>query len=185
MSGSYSEQMRTDSGKAYRFLMRVVDAFFRDRIGSNDRIVITQISSVDRAMLWDGSPRALREEFPSPDAFRDFLLAHSNPNGSRVHDSIADALDYMMDRPGVAQKTTKSAVIVLSDMQENFPEPERSMARLTQALASYGRLGGVVGLYWVDQTLVPGWRKRLQSAGLRSWVVESDIVASPTLPNFE
>ena len=185
MSGSYAMQMQTDAGKAYRFLLLLVDRFFRDRIGSNDKIVIAQVSGAEKSLLWDGSPRALRQRFPNAEKFREFLLAGSDPMGSRVHDGVADTLDYIMGYPGVVNGETKSALFVMSDMDDNFPEAERSKARLLQSLTAYSRLGGVVGFYWVDQSLVPVWRDGLREAGSDRAVVESEIAEEPLIPTFE
>src|SRR5437867_608082 len=70
MSGSFSAEMQSGSGRAHRFLMRAVDLFFRNRIGEgNDRIIISQVSGTERALLWDGTPRGLRQEFTSAKSF--------------------------------------------------------------------------------------------------------------------
>lgn len=186
LSGSYAQFM-TEDGRAYQFLMRLIGRFFHDRIGSNDRIVISQISSphLKQTLLWEGSPRAFAGEFQTAAGFRTFLLAHSDPNGSRVHDTIADAIEYVLDYPGVAEKRTKTAVIALTDMLDNAAEPEKSRQRLQDALGKYGRCGGIVGLYWVEQTLVSPWRQRLREARLKEMKVESEIVVQPDLPRFD
>ena len=184
MSGSYAAQMTSD-GRAYKFLMHLVERFFRDRIGSNDRIIIAQVSGTEKALLWDGSPRALRQEFASAKAFADFLQSRSNPAGSRIHDGIAETLEYVMDFPSVASGKTKSAMFVLSDMDDNFPDSDSSKARLVQALSEYAKTGGVVGFYWVDHALVSGWRQSLKAAGLNTSVVESEISAQPPIPTFD
>ena len=185
VSGSFIEYVNEDSGKAYYYILSLIDKFFRNRLGSDDKIVLAQLSATDKSLLWDGSPRTLRQSFPDAKAFRKFMLERSNPNGSRVHDGIADALDYVMDYPGVAAAKTKSAIFVLSDMDDNFPNPEQSKARLVKALSDYSCIGGAIGIYWCDQSLVPVWRKHLRQSGIRSWVVESEIVADPTVPSFD
>ena len=94
LSGSFADLMTRD-GKAYEFTMRVVDNYFRNAIGTQNRIIIAQLSAHDRqALLWDGTPIQLRQDFPSAAEFRTFLLSRSNPAGSRIHDGVADALDY-------------------------------------------------------------------------------------------
>ena len=183
LSGSFTELMTKD-GKAYRFAMRVADKYLR-RMDSNDRLIISQLSATNKALLWDGSPIALRRSFPSANAFRDFLLSKSDPNGSRIHDGIADTLDYLLALPGVQSGKTKSALFVLSDMIDNAPEPEKSKERLLQALAAYGRAGGGVAFLWVDSSLVLPWRTHLKDAGIAHFAVESEIVVDPPLPTFE
>src|SRR5947207_729433 len=49
MSGSYFHQIKS---KAFPFSMAAVDGFFRGRIGSKDKIVISQLSAKTRALLW-------------------------------------------------------------------------------------------------------------------------------------
>lgn len=185
MSGSYAELMTADNGRAYQFMLRVVDRFFRNSIGSKDKIIIGQISRNSRAVVWDGSPRQLRQEFANPEAFRTFLVKNSDPRGSRVYDSIADGIDHLMGYPGVVTRKTKSAVFIFSDMDDNFPESEKSRAKLQLSLEKYAQASGVMGLYWVDQALVPEWRRNLSLAAFRSFVVEADPVRDPPLPNFE
>lgn len=182
MSGSYAHLM-TQDGKAYRFTLRVADKYLR-RMDPNDRLIITQLSATEKALQWDGSPIALRRSFPTANAFRDFLLSKSDPAGSRVHDGIADTLDYLLANPRIASGKTRSAVFVLSDFLDNAPDSEKSKERLLKSLAGYGRAGGVVGFYWVDQSLVLEWRRQLNDAGVQHFVVESEIVADPPLPNF-
>ena len=41
------------------------------------------------------------------------------------------------------------------------------------------------GMYFVNHPLVFQWRTNLKRAGLRHYVVESQIVTSPTLPSFD
>src|SRR4051794_13995032 len=55
MSGSFADLMARD-GKAYEFLMRVVDKYFRNSVGSSNRIILAQLSATNRALLWDGTP---------------------------------------------------------------------------------------------------------------------------------
>jgi hypothetical protein len=183
LSGSYADLMTKD-GKAYRFSLRVADKYLR-RLDSSDRLIITQLSATEKALLWDGSPIALRRSFPTANAFRDFLLSKSDPAGSRVHDGIADTLDYLLASPSVASGKTRSAVFVLSDFVDTAPDSEKSKERLLKSLAAYGRAGGTVGFYWVDQSLVLDWRRHLNDAGIQHFVVESEIVADPPLPNIE
>src|ERR1051325_206552 len=109
MSGSFADYMTRD-GKGYEFTMRVADRYFRNSIGSGNRIVIAQLSATNRALLLDGTPVDLRQMFPSATEFRDNLLKKSNPFGSRIYDGIADAFDYVLSDPGVINGKTKAAV---------------------------------------------------------------------------
>ena len=182
LSGSYADLMTKD-GAAYRFALRVVDKYLR-RMDSGDRLIITQLSANQKALLWDGSPIALRRTFSTANAFRDFVLSNSDPSGSRLHDGIADTLDYLLAYPAIASGKTRSAVFVLSDLLDTAPDPEKSKERLLKSFAAYGHAGGAVGLYWVDQSLVLEWRRQLNDVGVQHFVVESRIVADPPLPNL-
>lgn len=184
LSGSFAEMM-ADDGKAHAFLLYVLDRYFRDRIGTNDRVVLSQISSSGKSLLWDGTPTQLRREFPTPEQFRDFLLARSVPDGSFVHESLADTLEYIMSDPNIVAGTAKPAMFVLSDMVDTGQKTANLKQRLLGSLAKYAQLGGVVGLYFVDEHRLFAWRRILQEAGMRDCIVESQIVSSPTLPQFE
>ena len=184
LSGSFAELM-ADDGKAHDFLLYVLDRYFRDRIGSNDRVLIAQISANGQTLLWEGTPTQLRREFPTPDRFRDFLLAKASPGGSLVHEALADTLEYVMADPSVAAGLAKPAIFVLSDMLDNGHKSPQLKNRVLTDLAKYGQLGGVVGLYFVDERRLFAWRRILQEAGMRECVVESGIVSRPTLPSFE
>ena len=186
MSGSFSAEMQSGNGRAYKFLMRAVDLFFRNRIGEgNDRIIVSQVSGTQSALLWDGTPRGLREHFSSAKAFEKFLLERSNGAGSRIHDGVRETIEYVMDMPGVSSGKTRTFVMVLSDMDDNFAEPSASREKLVNSLKAYSKVGGVAGIYWCNQQHVPGWRRDLKDCGFKSCVVESDIVADPALPVFD
>lgn len=185
LSGSFTDLM-AHRGKAYAFALRVMDRYFRDRLGENDRIIIGQISATDKALIYDGSPVRLRREFPSAEAFRDHLLAHADPNGSRVHAATAAALDYaLVTYPGITAGKTRSALFVLSDMEDTTATAKHSEQALLRSLRQYGRANGIVGLYYVEEPRLAPWRSRLRDAQVRSFVVESRIVGEPTLPSFE
>src|SRR5258708_19564846 len=78
LSGSF-EHMMAEDGKAYDFVLQVIDRFFRDRIGTRDKLIIAQVSASDRLLLWHGTPQELRQQFPSPIAFRPFLFQKTTP----------------------------------------------------------------------------------------------------------
>ncbi len=183
LSGSFSEMM-AKKGKAYEFALAVIDRYFRDRVGSRDKIIIAQISRNKRALLWEGTPAQLRHEFPTPESFRDFLLAKADPSGSLVNEAIARALEYMMGDPQISSGKAKSALFVLSDMEDNGPDPTTSEQRVCQALANYAKLRCAAGFYYVDQDIIPVWQRRLTEAGFKDVRVKAGF-AMPDLPNFE
>lgn len=184
LSGSFLHLMLED-GHAYQFLMEVLEKYFQGRIGTGDRVIIGQLSGNQRSLLFEGTPSELREIFPTAQVFRDFLLSKCDPRGSRVHDGITDALEYLMSDPRVQAKGVKSACFVLSDLDDNMPDDAQSEERLKSALSAYGECGGFMGCYFVDARLVGPWKRRLEDAGLVRYQIESDIRVRPTLPNFE
>ncbi len=183
MSGSFSNQM-AEKGEAFAFVKGLIERYFRARVGTADRLIISQISGNDEALVWEGLPLQLRKQH-TPETFGRFLRTNSDPSGgSRVYDSIADSIEYLMEDPAVASGQAKSAVLICSDMWDTTGSVE-SEQRLLTALAKYGRAGGVVGIYYCDQRLVGTWRRRLRDAGIRQYCVESEIVGRPTFPKFE
>jgi hypothetical protein len=184
LSGSFADRMAED-GKGYEFTMRVADNYFRNSIGTNNRIVIAQLSGNDRALLWDGTPVQLRQSFPTAREFREFLRAKSVPAGSRIHDGVSDALDYVLSDPGVASGKTRCALFIASDFDDNAPNSQQSEQKLAGMLKEFGKKNGVAGFYFLEQTRVPVWRKHLAQSGIKNWICESEIVAYPPLPTFE
>lgn len=177
MSGSFMDLM-CEQGAAYAFAMQVIQRYFHDRIGSQDRLVIAQISGIDQALLWEGSPHELRRQFPTARDFAAYLRSKSNPGGSAVHKAIHDSVEYVLDKD-----TGHSAVFVLSDMIDTGPKDGRQQA--LQMLEKFARKKGVVALYYVAPELVSEWKADLAKAGFDEFRVESAIVQRPTLPNFE
>lgn len=181
MSGSFCDELER---VAYPFFIQLNDRLFRDRMGSHDQVIVGQISATDRPLLWQGSPLGLRRSFPNAEAFREFMTQHSDPNGSRVHDSLADALEYVMSLRSVGQNT-RLAVVVLSDMLNNTPDSTASDQRVRQTLAEFASRDGALMLYWVDQTVLPTWTQYLRDSGIEQYDVQSEIVWNPDLLNFE
>lgn len=186
LSRSFSQLMAED-GKGYEFALLVIDQYFRDRIGTRDKVIIAQISGTKRSPLWEGTPTELRQQFPNAEAFRKFLMRKADPSRSYVHEGVTQVLDYVMADPSVSNGKAKSAMFVLSDMLDSGagPSSRNSKQKVIDTLTKYGQGGGIVGLYYVDLGLVPEWRQILQDAGLKHCTVQSDIVGKPMLPTFE
>ncbi len=180
LSGSFVDLM-ADKGQAWQFLLKVIDRYMRGN--GNEKLILVQLSGNSGALIWDGTPSQLRKDFPDQEAFRKHLLSKANPNASRLHDGITDALEYLNTLPGMTAKT-KRALLVLSDMDDNL-STLNSEQRLVQALVEFGKRGGVVGMYFVNHPLVARWRANLKTAGIRNHVVESHIVTAPALPSFD
>jgi hypothetical protein len=179
VSGSFVDRLED---KAWPFLQRVLRDFYRNRAGEDDVLIIGQISAVPVAPIFEGSPRAFARQFGNAQAFQGLLKSKANPKGSRVHDSVADVAEYAL-RYSTDQNQT--FLCVFSDFEENFPEPKKSEERLVQVLSRFSRPNTAVGLYWVDLRFTTLWERNLQKAGVKNFVVASDIVVDPKLPIFE
>ncbi|TWT51735.1 hypothetical protein KOR42_34220 [Thalassoglobus neptunius] len=182
LSGSFTEKMAND-GEAYQFALNVIDQYFRSQSGTNDNIVLAQISGTRRSLLWEGSPRQLRETFPSADSFREFLLSNADPRGSLVHEGMRNAIDYLTHHSVYGTSNAKTVTLVLSDMDDtSFGDSEE---RLNKSLVANAHNQGAIGIYFCNQLTVEDWKQRLASAGYINYVVESEIVGKPQLPKFE
>ena len=183
MSGSFDDLIYK---KGYPFAMAVVDRYFRNRIGSNDRLIISQISAPGmKSLLWDGKPSSLKRDFASADKFKEFLRKKSNPAGSRLYDGISESMEYLISYPGVAEGKTSTAVFVLSDLDDNCSDPAKGKMRLLKNLAEYSKVKGSIGFYWVEDRFVPPWRQHMKESGIKHYVVEADIAADVPLPNID
>lgn len=186
VSGSYVERVKGNSPKAYEFFLKLTSRYANDRGDSEDCILISQISQSETALLWEGTPRRLRRDFHSPEAFRDFLLSRSNPQGSRVYANIARTIERLLENPAVQSGRARSAVFVLSDMDDNASDGVSQKARLLDALRRYGKLKhAAVGLYWVSQNKTSAWKDTIRECGIKHFVVEPDQISDPALPTFD
>jgi hypothetical protein len=178
MSGSFSELMTAD-GKAYAFAQKIIDTYFKNHMGSEDRLLIAQISESE-PLVWEGTPLDLRRDFASASSFGEFLKSKST-DGSPIHAAMASTLEYLMS---ITDPSTKTAFFVLSDMDDTDPKTPEMRTRLHGDLSKFGQRGGVVGLYYVT-TNYEAWKRELENAGIKEFVVESQIVSHPDLPNLE
>lgn len=183
MSESFRKYMAED-GKAYDFVNHVVEKYFRDRIGGNDQIVITQLSGNNKPLLWQGTPFELRKEFPDKQKFRDFLLANADPTSSRINDGVHESLKYLLRTHSVARGNAKTVALILSDMEDEFPDEEQSSDRLISSLTTFAKRGHI-GFYYCSQHRMEDIEKKLEEAGISMYILECDIHGRPPMPSFE
>lgn len=169
-----------ESGKAYTCLKAACERYFRDSVGTSDRVVIGKIAGNDHSMIWEGKPKELQADFPKPDVFQRFLLKHQDGGGSFVHDGMNRALRYLLSKRGVKDGRVKTVTLVLSDMEDNGSRD--AAQRLLGTLTEYGEAGGVVGIYYCDDDLLERWNGVLAKAGIRDFHVEGEFVGMPVLP---
>ncbi len=186
MSASFGELMAED-GKAWSFVCQIIDRYFRDRLGNNDKLILAQLSGSDRALLWSGTPLQLRQEFASATEFRNWVMSKADPKASHVYEGIAQAVEYTLSDPVVAGGRGKAAVFILCDMIDNTPDNGPARERAVSALAHVAKQGGGLGLYFVDVRLCGEWNRLLRDAGVPEGnvCIQADIVGHPALPSFE
>jgi hypothetical protein len=151
-------------------------------MGPRDRILISQLSANNRTLLWEGSPLSMRRQFGSSAALQQFIAEGSDPAGSRVYAALADSLDYIHQLPGVKEGKTTVCVLVLSDLMDTSPTADADRQRMLDAFAQFAQIKACMGLYWVDQLFTNEFRQYLNDAGIKTYVVESDVVNDPVLP---
>lgn len=183
LSGSFLDFLTAD-GRAHEFLLQTIDQYHRAGIGGDFQIIITQLSGNRRPLLWQGTPRQLRQDFVDPDAFRQFLQSHADPDASRLNDGIAESLDYALHTYSVAKGKAKAVALILSDMNETFDPGPESDARLVDALTRFAHRGEV-GFYYCDQQRMAVVRDMMQQADISMYHLECDIHGRPPLPSFD
>ena len=193
MSGSFQQMMDTE-GKAYAFLLGVIDRYFKQTIGSKDRLIVSIISGNDRSLLWDGRPIDLKKDYPNAAAFHELLKRKADAKGSLVHGAITQTIRYMLEDDDVRSRRT--AIFVLSDMMDTsdirlvsgtvVKVPNDSVEKATAALTDFADVGGVIGIFYADQFLCGEWKERLRDCGFKpnQFRVQSDIVGRPQFPTF-
>ncbi len=184
-SGSFTTKMFEGDGLGYTFFLKASDQFFRDRMGADDRIVISQLSANTKTLLWEGTPLSLRKRFGNAQSLQEYITQRSDPAGSRVYAAVADTLDYVCELPGVTEGDTEVCVLVLSDMLDNSPTQEEDQQRMVDALRRISQANCAIGFYWVEQFRLSECRQCLLDAGIQDSVVECEIVDEPQLPAFD
>lgn len=182
LSGSFRDRM-AEQGEAYKFLIALIERYFADRVGTDDRLVIAQLSGTKNSLVWEGKPLELRQQFPSPEAFREHLMKHQDPGGSLIYDGIRHALEYVLSDPDVQSGKAKPGLFILSDMLDNGKDP-MSEGYMNHELSQLGHLGGVAGIYYADQQEVVRWRQRLPALRVKNHTVQASF-ATPSFPSFE
>ena len=163
------------------FMARVIDRYFHDRVGSQDKLVIARLSGKDQ-IVWEGTPLALRKQFPTAEDFHGFLVSKADPS-PRVHEGLRHAMQYVLADPSVATGKAKVAVLVLSSMIDQGSGTLEE-GYMNHELCELGWRNGAVGFYYVAQDQILPLRLKLQTFGVRNFRVEGATGQQP-LPTFE
>lgn len=186
VSGSMASLMKPGA-KGLEFANTAINTYFHSRLGNNDLLVVSQLSGNRQAVVWQGAPRSLREDFSKFGDLGDAVLSQSNSAGSRIWDGLSDSLEIVMTDPRCWNDRTKVVLIVLSDMENTLIDSYSSERRLKDNLKALSKHGGICGLYFVSNEEVVRWRKNMREAGFKDhqYVVEPRAESKPRLPSFE
>lgn len=169
--------------RASEFIIYAVDHYFRERIGTSDHIIISQLSGNKKPLLYDGTPTDLRRQMPTQEAFRDYLISHSS-DGRRINDGISESLDYIGHTSSVKRGGAAPIALIVSSMVDGNPESQASDDRVMESLIKFGRSGGQMAFYFCDQERMASVREKMEKAGFGWEILECDINGRPPLPTF-
>ncbi len=187
LSGSYQDLW---DQRAYNLFLQLSDRYFNESMGTENRLIISQISGTEQALLFEGTPADLRKQFRSPQELSKFLKDRSDPNSSRVIESTRQTLDYVSTFPGVT-KNTRLLTLIFSDMIDSDSLSQiwdQSQTHpLREPLQRYQALGGGIAMYFVADAERQRWNQLLQEAGFQAghYLIESELTTNPQLPRFE
>ena len=169
--------------RAFDFVTYAVDHYFQERVGTHDQIIISGLSGNKRPLLFHGTPSDLRQQMPTEEAFRKYLLDRSDP-GRRINDGIADSLDYLAHTSSVKSGGAAPIALIVSSMIDGQPESQESDGRVMAELIKFGKAGGTMAFYFCDQTRMGAVRERMEKAGFGWEILECDIHGRPPLPTY-
>ncbi len=187
LSGSYQDLW---DKRAYDLFLQLSERYFNESMGTENRLIISQISGTEKALLFEGKPSDLRKQFRSPQELSNFLKENSDPDSSRVYAATRQTLDYVNTLPGLTDNT-RLLTLIFSDMLDSespfqiwdnpFPQ------ELQNSLKRYQAQGGGIALYFVADSERQRWNQFLQETGFSSghYLIESHLSANPQLPRFD
>ena len=169
--------------RAFDFVTYAVEHYFKERVGTNDQIIISGLSGNKRPLLFQGTPRDLRREMPTEEEFRKYLVARSE-KGRRINDGIAESLDFISHTSSVKRGKAAPIALIVSSMVDGEPESKESDDRVMAELIKYGKAGGQMAFYFCDQQRMAAVREKMEKAGFGWEILECDIYGRPPLPSF-
>lgn len=188
LSSSFS---RDFGERAFPLMMKIVGEYFRSQTGNDCKVVLAQTSasSEDETVLFEGSPRQLRQRFADPDALSAFLMSKSDPSRSPIIEAMTTAVGYANAMPDVGDET-QMLTVMISDMIESEPDPAKRIAagrRLSSALKTYQAGGGGLALYYVDVDETPRWTELLDRCGFArgQYVIANELSDVPPMPRMD
>ncbi|QDV61990.1 hypothetical protein Mal65_11180 [Crateriforma conspicua] len=186
MSGSFADAWEE---RAYELFIELSESYFTEAMGTNNRLVISQLSGNDRVVVFEGAPVDLTRQFRSPEELNQFLKKKSDPSRSRVYASVSETLDYLSSMDGVTERT-RLMTVVMSDLRDSESDQEkrnRIGQEMVESMNDYRNRGGALALYFVASDEVPRWKDILDRAGFleSQYVIQNELTRRPQLPRFD
>ncbi|MBS0263431.1 MAG: hypothetical protein JSS02_15925 [Planctomycetes bacterium] len=178
------QDLMTEQGEAFKYVMSLSDRYFRQRIGTDDQFILAQVSDdPDTTFLWQGTPMQLRRQFPNPQAFSAFLKSKANPGQSHLHESIVTTVDYMLAQSSVQSRKAVSALFILSDMVDRGPDSDQSRTKAVESLRRLRESRGTFGCYFISASVFQTWLRALKDAGIDYQIAPG--FKQPPMPTFD
>lgn len=186
LSGSFASNW---NDRAYSLFMGLSEQYFAESMGTNNKLIIAQLSGNDRVVLFDGRPVDLQRQFSSPEALSEYLKEKSDGSQSHVYNAVKETVDYAGTLRGVTD-TTRMLTVVLSDMRDSEIDPDKRSETgnaMVASLSTYREAGGTLALYYVGTEQTARWQRILAMAGFEqgSYVIENELSSNPQLPRLD
>lgn len=183
-SGSFDDDWEQ---KVYRFLLDMIDSYFRQSIGSRSVLQIAVLSESGDPVFWIASPRDFARAFPDEQAFRDRLAAEKQTAFSPIFGSVTATIKSVQATAGL-RSDGKATVVVLSDLRQAWHkgDADAEAKGMVAAIKEFTEDGGNIAFYYAHPKIAISLRAGLEKRGVdnaRYWI-ESDNVFAPTAPNF-
>lgn len=180
VSGSFRSFLFNGEGRAFKYTRNSLAKYFQANAGENARVVLVQLGEPGKAaIIFEGSPKTFRREFPDAETFKKFVLGRSGGGGSRLFLSMAESLEYVMDQ--YSEPGTRHLAMFMTDMIDTEGDPN---GRLVKALTKYHQRGGGVGLYWIDDAAVEEVKRIWAAAQVKGFQIRR-FVSDPPIPDFQ
>lgn len=183
-SGSFTETLFGQDGRAYRFISRTIQRLHMEQLGEDAHVLLAQLSENQTPLLWEGSTRSLQRKFKTAEALRDYVLKASDPGGSRLYAGIANAIDYVYRLPEASSGRSEVMILVVSDMDDNSPTQDEDRKVMIEQLAHLASVQAKIGFYFVERRLLDDVRECVTDAGLDPRFIEAGILEDPEIPTF-
>ena len=187
-----SQSFSHDFGqRAFPLLMTVVTEFFEAQSGNDCKVVLAQTSatSADQTVLFEGTPRQLRQRFDSPEALSEFLMSKSDPNRSPIYEAMGNVIAYANRMPD-AGEDTKVLTVTISDLIDSETDVEKRKAHgrvLVDELKTYQAAGHGLALYYVALSETDKWTQIMDRCGFErgQYVIANTLTDQPPMPRLD